>query len=188
MALSLNARDVVAVIPTRGDVNLSPVLHSLPFDRAVVQRGTNGLFGRYQAAAECGAEYIYTQDDDCIVDAAALLKQFDGGGVLCNMPVAKRAEYPDGIALVGWGALFHKSALAVFERYLGAWPADALFYREMDRVFTGLNQCRLAEADVAHLPHAHGSDRMSLQSDHLRRLGEIRERIYAVRGYRIPGV
>lgn len=172
-------QNVTAIIPTRGDHDLTPVLQSLPFDQIITTREP-GLYCRYESVKVAKHDLIFTQDDDCIVDVAELLRQYQGG-VLCNMPARKRHEYPDGIALVGWGALFPRSAVEVFERYFWLYKPDALFLREADRVFTGLQPVQLCDVQFTHLPKAHGRDRMGAQPDHLRSLGEIRKRIYDVR-------
>lgn len=178
-----------AVIVTRGDVDLAPVLASLRlFDDVVVwdnsQRPENVMvFGRYAAVRHARYPIIYTQDDDCIVDAAAIVNAYEPGYVVCNMPAAKRREYETlapGVALVGWGACFDLGALAAFETYQAEHARDDLFYRECDRVFTALNPQKLVDVPVTHLPHA-AVDRMGNEPRHLTDLAEIRRRIGSLR-------
>lgn len=175
---------ITAVIPTRGKLD-ERIWHRMPIDlgEMKISRG-EGLWHRYQSAKQATYDLIYTQDDDCVVDVEALLGIWvrDGcEGVLCNMPAAKRPEYPDAIALVGWGCFFRKEALKVFDTYFQMYPKDELFVREADRVFTALNTVTLADVAVEHLPAAYGSDRMGAQGNHLASLGAIRQRIYDVR-------
>lgn len=173
---------VSAVIVTRGDVDLGPVLSAIEADEVIVRRGNGGVWERYEAAMAAKHEVVYTQDDDCVVEYAEVIATYESGRVTCNMPEYKRAEYPDGIALVGWGAVFHRAEVfAAFQRYFRLWSKDALFNREADRVFTGLSRLKLIDAPFQHLRHAHGADRLGAQPDHLANLGAIRERIYACR-------
>lgn len=167
---------VTAVIPTRGDVDVSAIASGLPVSEVIVQASLGGLWGRYIGAWKASHEIVYTQDDDCEVDAQEVIDAYEPGVVVCNMPVAKRAEYPDGIALVGWGAVFDRSlVLRAFSRY--RLDIDSLFMRECDRVFTGLSALKLVDVPVRHLPHAHGPGRMGREGRHLADLAEIRERI-----------
>lgn len=171
-----------AVIVTRGDVDLGPCLSGLDADEIIIRRGHLGVWERFEAAAAAKHEVIYTQDDDCVVEAAQVMAHYDPSVVVCNMPGWKRYEYPDGIALIGWGAVFHRSALEVFERYRQKFPADdAVFRREADRVFTGLNSCKLIDVPFTNLPCAYGKDRLAARPEHSGNLIEIRKRIFEVR-------
>ncbi len=125
------------VIPTRGDVDLSPVLDSLPPDWPVIvwnnaERSTDlRVYGRYAALAEVTTEYVYTQDDDAICPAedivAAFTPAFDQDRIVLN----ERDGYTPWVA-----------AGAVFRRDL---PAQAL-QRFIDR--HGLTDDVLWWADV----------------------------------------
>ena len=72
--------DVTAVLVTRGDVDLAPVLASLPpawevivWDNSV--REDLAVYGRYAALEEVATALVYCQDDDCIVsDPQALVR------------------------------------------------------------------------------------------------------------------
>lgn len=169
---------VSAVIVSRGGVDLGPCLRTIDADEIVVRRGHGGVWERFEAALAAKHDVIYTQDDDCTVEADQVLQAYEQERVTCNMPSWKRYEYPDGIALVGWGAVFHKSALEVFGRYRRRFPVDdACFRREADRVFTAMNRLKLIDVPFGHLPWAHGSDRLGAQADHGANLREIRKRI-----------
>jgi hypothetical protein len=118
--MGLSPEQVSAVLVTKGDVDLTPILSSLPFDDIVVwnnsKRADLKVYGRYQAVKEAKHSVIFTQDDDCIVDAAAVVAAYEPGRVVCNMPAAKRSEYAaiaPGISLVGWGACFDAEAVRV---------------------------------------------------------------------------
>lgn len=177
------------MIPTRGNSDLTPIMESLSF-LDDIQVWDNSLspdskvYGRYRAVDRTLAEWIYTQDDDCVLldsDVASILGAAERGTVVCNMPPERRPFYNDGIALVGWGCVFHRDCLGVLDQYLECWPDDELFARECDRVFTALNRVKLVNVPFKHLPHAFGRDRMGEEKRHYGDLTRIRERIAAVR-------
>jgi hypothetical protein len=178
-----------AVLVTRGDVDLRPVLDSLAaFSEVLVwdnSRRTNfKVLGRYRAALEARNAVVYTQDDDCVVEAAEVVAAYEGGKVVCNMPAQKRDEYKAlgcaGIALVGWGACFDRELVHRMEPYLQRYGLGELFLRECDRVFTGLNELKLIDAPFQHLPHAFDG-RMANEARHLADLRTINERIKSLR-------
>ena len=171
---------ISAIIVTRGDVDLGPCLSSIDADETIIRRGHGGVWERWEAAMSAKHDVIYVQDDDCVVDFAGVIAEYDQAVVTCNMLTSHRADYPhpDGIALVGWGCVFHRSKLEVFGKIH---MADDLFKRECDRVFTGLNRLKLIDLGVTHLSHAHGADRMGREAQHGADLKEIRRRIYAMR-------
>lgn len=172
---------VSAIIVTRGDVDLGPCLSSIDADEIVIRRGHGGVRERWEAALKAKHDVIYVQDDDCIVDFAGVVAAYDPEVVTCNMLTSHRSDYPDGIALVGWGAVFHRKKVEVLNRYGRAVGLDELFNREADRVFTGLNALKLIDLGVTHLPQAHGADRMGREARHAEDLAEIRRRIQKVR-------
>jgi hypothetical protein len=145
------------------------------------------VFGRYAKLYPGeGFSYhkIYTQDDDCILNPASiaqLIAEYEPGTVTCNLPAHRRPEYTDGVALVGWGAIFDRTLTSVFNLYLKHFPLDDLFLTECDRVFTGLNRVKLIDVPFTHLPHATDHSRMCNRPDHWSRLAEIRRRIHIVK-------
>jgi hypothetical protein len=183
--LSLSASDVTAVLVTRGDVDLTPVLESLPFEEVIIwdnsKRYNESVYGRYLAIREAKHRIIYTQDDDCVVDVAKVLDAYEPGVVTCNMPDSRWIEY-SRCALVGWGSVFDADLWFQAERrYLSAgheW--DELYKNEVDRVFTALNRRKLIDLPFEHLPHAHGSDRMWKRRNHLADRARILDRIHGL--------
>lgn len=176
---------VSAVILTRGNVDLGPCLYSIDADEVVIRRGHGGVWERWEAAMSAKHDVVYVQDDDCVVDYASVVDAYDPAKVVCNMRLDRRPEYRDGIALVGWGCVFHKIALGAFAQYWLRFADDELFLREADRVFTGLNPLLLIDVPVTHLPVAFGADRMGREARHGDDLKEIRRRIYEVRKSRM---
>lgn len=187
----LNGIKASAVLVTRGDVDLTPILASLPLasrslDDVVVwdnsKRQDLKVYGRYAAIREAKHSIIYTQDDDCLVDSAEVIAAYESGRVVSNMPAEKRSEYatlaPE-IALLGWGACFDRDALSVFDRYIAEFGCDELFLRECDRIFTALNPTKPIDVPFSHLPHA-AVNRMGNEPRHLKDLSEIRRRIRSI--------
>lgn len=177
--------NISAVIVTKGDVDLSPVLASLPFDDIVVWDNSKEqdykVYGRYVAMKRAKYSIIYSQDDDAITQPERICKHYMPGVITANLPIPRRVEYPDGITLLGWGSVFDKSLTGVFAKYLRRWPMDELFLRECDRVFTGLNRTWNITLPFEHLPQAFTDDRMGQEKRHLSDLQEIRNRLASIR-------
>lgn len=185
----IDPKQVTAVIVTRGDIDLALIRESLAvfpmtmvWDNSQRERDMK-VFGRYLMADAAPTEYVYVQDDDCIIDAKRLAAMYDpeSGELLCNVKPSHRGSYQchyPGIMLVGWGSIFPR-AMIDFGSYLGKYPADELFYRECDRVFTFLNRgkIRVVDIGVRDLPHAGELDRMGTEARHGADLMEIRRRL-----------
>ncbi len=174
-----------AVIVTRGDVDLGPVLTPIVprADEIVIRRGNGGVFERWEAILAARYDLVYTQDDDCVVDLEAFKVRLSE--MTCNMPGWKRPEYQDGTALVGWGAFIPKAVARVaLARYDSMFYRDELFMRECDRVFTGISKLELIDVPFENMPWANGPGRMcSKPGDpvHAAARAEIRKRVEAIR-------
>ena len=184
------------VIVTRGDHPLSQILTQFqaPCFRPLVTVWDNSrqinlsVFGRYVGAMAVADDWVYTQDDDVLVNAEAVATshQWDRihPKIICNMPLEYQANYmgkPE--RLVGFGCVFERDlATATFNRYFAHFPIDALFLRECDRIFTGLNQDRVVVVDVGieHLPWARDEGRLYRQVEHGQSVAEARRRIQYV--------
>lgn len=189
----MNPANITAVVVTRqSGEHLEQVMESLRaagFGEILVwdncQEVDCKVYGRYVAAERAAFDVVYVQDDDCIVDAAAVCRNYEPGAVTCNWPEPHRSVnanlYRGGIALVGWGAVFDKALLDSFDDYHEMWDIDDLFLRECDRVFTALNRVNLIEVPMRHLPSAEGPDRMWRERRHLGDLEAIKDRIAAAR-------
>lgn len=184
----IHPSQVSAVIVTKNgnEPALAPIRESLAmFGELLIwdnSQNNRKVYGRYLAAQGARHEFVYVQDDDCIVDAAKLCEMYQPGELLCNVLPSHQLFYRStgGISLVGWGAIFPK-AMIDFSAYLAKHPEDDLFDRECDRVFTWLNRdkTRVVDIGVEHLPHAHGMDRMGREQRHGQDLNEIRRRLAA---------
>lgn len=154
--------NVSAVIPTRGDCDLAPVLASLPYDDVVVwdnsRREDHGLYGRYAAIWEAKHDVIFTQDDDVLVTChTRLLAEYEPGRLLCNYPE------PWDIPWVARGALFDRALpFAAFERYLAVYEDDEFFRRYVcDAVFALLTDAKVVDFGSQDLPHGFAPGRIS---------------------------
>ncbi len=198
-----------AVVVSRMDHEIGLIVNSIArlADEIIIVRGDQGVWERWEAAAKAKHDVIYTQDDDAVVAVSDVIAAYDSDRVVCNMPADHRKDYPDGVALVGWGCVFHISKLAVrtpwevaATEFVGAFGAyrswcaedegtlhlasDSIFKRECDRVFTGLSDLTLIDVERVHLPQAHYVSRMGREPKHGACLQEIRRRIYEVRKWR----
>lgn len=137
--------DIAAVIVTRGDVDLDPILETLPYAETIIwddrERGSQGCYGRYLAALETDKPLVYFQDDDLIFTAHAELleahrRQPDRMTVNMPSPWYEVAGY-DVLrqALVGAGSLVPAGIwLRSFGSYLAQYPFDELFLTYCDVV------------------------------------------------------
>ena len=177
--------NVAACLVTRGDVDLSPILESLPYGEVVVWdnsvRENLRAFGRYQAAGETQADTIYVQDDDCVLSPAAhqLLEQSyrlapAGTAVL-------HIEENRDVPWVGFGALIPRGLWEEpHARYLDRWPRDDDFLDFCDAIFTMQARVRRCYAGHRDLPWAEAASRTCNQPGYYserrpRMLGRIRE-------------
>lgn len=130
--------NVSVVIPTRGDVDITPITESFPsgwevlvYDNGMgVCRTYSGhkwgvvasdlpdlsVYARYAAIEYASHNLIFTQDDDVIVsDPERIAWESDSGGsaygqLVCNMPPEFRHDGYTDSCLVGFGACFHRDA------------------------------------------------------------------------------
>lgn len=137
--------DITAVIVTRGDVDLEPILETLPYSKVIVwdnsQRPWDAkCYGRYLAAEEAETECVYWQDDDLIFrNHDALLAAWEPGTLITNMPSPwyESMSYDTlGQALVGAGSLCPKGYWREpFDRYRRFFTQDEIFLNYCDFVF-----------------------------------------------------
>ena len=180
----IKPQDITAVVVTRGGYDISEVLDSLKgfrevkvFDNSVSPVDWR-VFGRYMAMDNTEG-VIYTQDDDVIVDAAAIVAAYEPSVIVANWPTHHREInaplYKGSIGPVGWGAVFDRELV---EETMSGWPLNELFLRECDRVFTGMNQTKWIDIPFRHIPR-HVS--MWGEGRHISDLAEITKRIEAVK-------
>lgn len=160
----MQANRVSACLVTRGNVDLTPILDSLPFADVVVwdnsQREDLGIYGRYAAIAEVKHRVVVTQDDDLTVSNwPAILDAYEPGVVTCNYPE------PWDIPWVARGAIFDSELPErAFERYLAVHPFDRDFTHFMcDGVFTLLSETKVIDEGSLDLPWCDDPGRVSTE-------------------------
>lgn len=180
-ATGSSVADISAVLVTRGDCDLAPILESISFsevDDVVIWdnsvRPNLSVYGRYAGMLEAKHELIYVQDDDTLVPVQDLIDAYDGGR-LCNMPPS-RTEYTDS-SLLGWGAIFPQAdADEAFELWPG--PVDL---NDCDIIFTVLKPFQRVDVGCEYLPWYDDPHRMFHQADHYSRRAEILRKARMVR-------
>jgi hypothetical protein len=195
--------NVSAVIVTRGDVDLSPVLDSLPRDWQKViwnnsERDDLSVYGRYAAIEECEHDLIFTVDDDVALDPGSV-EQFveawwrvpswgSRNYVVCNMPQRFRdTGFYDDHALVGFGAIFRRdlpgATVARLDSFLyrqGRGLPES-FHRTADIVFTALTPRILVDLPYTDLPWASAPNRMWKTDGHVAERTRMLELVRQVR-------
>lgn len=158
------ASEVSAVLVTRGDVDMAPILDSLPFSDVIIwnnaEREDKGIFGRYAGIAEAKHDVIVTQDDDLIVTCwDALLEAYEPGVVVCNYPE------PWDIPWVARGAIFDRDLpQRAFDVYAAAHEFDHDFTHFMcDGIFTLLSQTKVIDEGSEDLPWCNDPGRVSTE-------------------------
>ena len=160
---------VSACLVTRGDVDMTVILNSLPFDDVIVWdnsvREDLKCYGRFAAVAEAKHDIIYTQDDDLMVPIPALLRAWDDDrGILANKPVGEEWLF------LGCGSLFNKSLVAPsFDRYLEAYAHEAgtdELHKTADVVFAYQNPYRSVWLGYLDFPWQTADNRMYKDHDH----------------------
>lgn len=170
---------VSACLVTRGDVDLSEILATIPAGWEVIvwdnsQREDLSCYGRFAAIAEAKHNIIFVQDDDLLVPIPELLAAWNNDkGILANKPPAEEWRF------LGCGALFHRK-LANFDRYLAHHPADAEFHRTADVAFAYQHPYRSVWVGYTDLPWQTAPNRMYHQPDHYVVRERTRERTLAL--------
>lgn len=169
---------VAAVIPTRGDQDLTEVIESIPPEWEVViwdnsKREDLAVYGRYAAIELTDAPVIYTQDDDAVLDPESfdtLREEYQPGVLTANMPERFRHDFYREHCLVGFGAIFDRDLpKQAFDKFFATsrhGDDDPLFLRICDVVFTALTTRHLVDVEHRDLPWASNPERMWKQPDH----------------------
>jgi hypothetical protein len=168
--------DVAAVLVTRGDVDMAPVLDSLEpvFDEIVIWDNSTRpadfqCYGRFAGIAETTKPFVYVQDDDVIAPAEALLRVYTGREILANKKPDEEWRF------LGIGAVFPRELADCFQAYADLYGMDADFYRAADVVFAYQHGYESVWLGYEDLPWQTAPNRMYLQPGHY----EVRERLRA---------
>jgi len=143
----LDASEVTAVIVTRGDTDLDPIIASLlDYDDVVVWdnsiRPDWKCAGRYIGCLEIDTDKVYWQDDDTIVPRetqADLLTCYIDEDCLANWGHGVNPDGYEDLPLVCGGAIADwRSAWDCIARYAAHYPLDTDFMYEADFVVGAL--------------------------------------------------
>jgi len=135
----------------------------------VIQSADNQrCYGRFLCAAHARNSLIYVQDDDVLNhDIAGLYHRFLSDPTRITHALSgphwkQRFRHMHGdahVALLGWGAIFHKDWLSILDRLPPSIRQDTVFLREADKFFTMLfeRQHHSVLGDLTHLEGHSGS-------------------------------
>lgn len=191
--------DVTAVIVTRGDVDLTPVLDSLIFDDIVVwDNSVSGdvmTYGRALAIGQAKNPIIYSQDDDIVHTPENQQRIIDAyePGVLtgCMWPAWSAGAKAQGIengyddlVFCGSGSVYDSQVPRdAIKEYLAVYPLDDFFRLWCDTIVGVLAWTKQLPIRFHALPCAEDENRMcnlpnavELKTEAIRRAREIRDR------------
>ena len=160
----IDPQEVSCIIPTRGNVDLTRVLESLPpFGEVIVADGSDaGLYARYAAIDDASNGVIVTQDDDLIVTCwDKILEAYEPGTLVCNYP------QPWDIPWVARGAIFDWDLPGkAFARWEAAYGRDRDFtHFQCDGVFALLTETvKVIDYGSEDLPYCNDAGRISTES------------------------
>jgi hypothetical protein len=161
----IEAKNVSAVIVTRGDVDITTIVNSMPFDDVVVWDNSVEedlqCYGRFAGIERCKNDIIYVQDDDVLIPVPSLLREYEPGDVI----LANRKP-DEEYRFLGVGALFPAASADVFSKYLAVHPKDKDFYRAADVVFAEMNRYRSVWLGYAEFEWSRADNRMYKQPGH----------------------
>lgn len=186
----LDPRDVSAIIVTRGNVDLEPILATLPYDDIVVWNNAERehdlkVFGRYAAIPETRNPVVYWQDDDVVFTAHdELLKAYEPGRLVCNMDQGwiDGAGYGDFLGMVGAGSLCDATIPAeIFARYLAKHPFDDDLLLECDFAFGTMAPFKRVDLGYEPRPFTDDADRLYQQPGQTERKWRMIDRGRAMR-------
>lgn len=132
------------------------------------------VYGYFAALEEVQTEYVYTQADDAIVPAKALLDAWvedqHGDRILLNVA--------DGdTPWISFGGIFHRDLpKPAFDKYLSAWPRDDDFLLWPEVIFCELTPWVNIDLGKTDLPWCSAPNRMWMQPTHYSDQERVRER------------
>lgn len=190
----LDVRDVSAVLVTRGNVDVQPVLAPVAaagIEDIVVWDNSKRdhdykAFGRYAAIPETKNPVIYWVDDDVRFTAfPELLAAYEPGKLVCNMDAdwVEGAGYSDLVGMQGAGSLCDADLPAkVWASYFQAgyaWDDDAL--TEADFIFGVLAPFKVIDVGYDTFSYTDDADRLYTQPGQTERKWRIIERCRLIR-------
>lgn len=168
-----------AVITTRGDVDLAPVLDSLPAEwpkviwNNALRPVDMKVYGYFAALLEVDTDYVYTQADDALVDAQALVDAWtpeDADRVLLNVA--------DGdTPWISFGGLFHRDLpREAFDLYVDEYGFDDDVLLWCEVILLNLVPWRNVDLGKTDLPCSRNDNRMEHQPTHYAEQARVRAR------------
>lgn len=129
---------ISAVLVTRGNVDMQPILDTIPYGEIIVWDNSteqdSKIFGRYRGALRAAHEVVYFQDDDVIfTQHQELLDAYDPDRLVANWAHGETPAGLEDVPLVGAGALVHRTHLtAAVETWQRHHETDGVFLFEAD--------------------------------------------------------
>jgi hypothetical protein len=183
--------DVSAVLITKGDVDLQPILDLIPFDDIVIWDNSKRpedmkTYGRHLAEAECKHDVIYHQDDDLLFkDFDGLMAAYEPGRITANMPSPWYETVGYDVkrqVMLGAGSLIDKGlAQQALDRYLAVYPFDDDFITYCDCIVGALVPSHRVDLGYEILPQATWDNRMSTVPGCWERKAMMDARAFALR-------
>ena len=189
--------DITAVIVTRGDVPLDPVIDSLIFKKVIVWNNADKnemTYGRYLAAMTADTEIIYSQDDDIIHspdNQQAIVNAYEPAHIVGCMwdewsAGAKKQGIPrgyDDLVFPGSGSISRRSLwTSALERYLAVYEHDNFFRLWSDTIIGVITPSLQLDLRFEELEHGNNPNRMAhmdgavaMKTEAIRRAREIRD-------------
>ena len=193
----LSPSDVTAVIVTRGDVPLDPVVDSLIFDNVIIWNNSahdEMTYGRYLAAMTADTEIIYSQDDDIIhspENQQAIVNAYEPGCIVGCMwedwsAGAKKQGIPrgyDDLVFPGSGSISRRDLWTdALDRYLTVYEHDNFFRLWSDTIIGVITPSLQLDLRFEPLEWATNLKRMAdlddavaLKTEAIRRAREVRD-------------
>lgn len=187
---NLRISDIAAVIVTRGNVDLDPILATLPYPEVVVWDNAKRehdlkVMGRYAAIPETTKPVIYWQDDDVLfTEHDLLLAEYEPGKLVANMDQSwiDACGYRDLVAMQGAGSLCDRGLPEkVFARYFAEYPWDDDARTEGDFIFGVLAPSKVIDIGYDTFDYTDDPDRLYRQPWQAQRKAMMIERCREIR-------
>lgn len=135
-------------------------------------------FGRYLGASLAKNDKIFVQDDDWnVIDFEKIYKRKKetSSNIVSVCPRTHMEDIPRN-KFVGWGSIFDKECIKVFQDYLKYFGEDQVLYREADLLFTNCNSYEKMLTEPSTLVKDDERS-LSLESNHFQYHYEMLKRV-----------
>ena len=189
----IDASQVSAVLVTKGDVDLEPILATLPYEDVVIWNNAEHAvdmktLGRHLAEAQCKNDVVYHQDDDLLFrNHEALLAEYVPGRITANMPSPwyEKVQYAEKRqVMLGGGSLVDKGLTKIaLSRYLERYALDDDLLVYCDCIVGALTPSHRIDVGFEALPQCEWENRISTQPGCWDRKARMDARAFEIRGY-----